>query len=446
MNGSRKLAYSLGNLAISLTYNAFFTYLNFFYVDTLKLPAGLFALGFTLYTLWNAVNDPLAGALSDRTRTRWGRRIPYIALGSLPLAVFFALVWVAPFRGNDPRLFAYFLLIIFLYDGFYTFVALNLVALFPEMYPSLAERAEVSGYRQAFALLGLVLGIALPPILYGTIGWGPMGLLFGLVSAVCLYASLWGSREQAEVQQGEPLRLKEALFGTLANRSFDSFVTSYALVQYAFSLIMAAVPFYAKYVLRLPEQSTSFLLLATIVVAFPMLFFWARVAVRWGPRAAMLGAMGALAVALLPFLVVRTFGTALLATAAVGLGLGGLILLTDVLLADIIDEDELKTGVRREGMYFGMNGFLGRLSGVLQTQTINGVLVLSGYNALLPVEAQPAAVLDGLRALVSVIPMVALGLGALALLFYPLHGRHLARVKGELATLHAHKSARASVK
>lgn len=441
MNRSRKLAYSLGNLAASLTYNAFFTYVNFFYVDTLKLPAGLFALGFTLYTIWNAINDPLAGALSDRTRTRWGRRIPYIALGSLPLAVFFGLVWLAPFRGDDPRLFGYFLIIIFLFDTFYTFVTLNLVALFPEMYPSLAERAEVSGYRQIFGLVGLVLGIALPPILYGSIGWGPMGLLFGLVSAICLYVSLWGSRERAGFQRDEPLPLKEALLGTLSNRSFDSFVVSYILVQYAFSLIMAAIPFYAKYVLHLAAQDTSFLLLATILVAFPMLSFWGRVAVRWGSRTAMLGAMGVLAVSLLPFLVVQDFRSALLATAAVGLGLGGLILLIDVLLADIVDEDEIKTGVRREGMYFGMSGFLGRLSGVLQTQTINGILLFTGYNAALSVDAQPAAVVDGLRALVSVIPMIALGLGAVALLFYPLHGKHLARVKGELATLHARKSA-----
>ncbi|MCZ7574165.1 MAG: MFS transporter [Ardenticatenaceae bacterium] len=442
MNRSRKLAYSLGNLAASLTYNAFFTYVNFFYVDTLKLPACLFALGFTLYTLWNAINDPLAGALSDRTRTRWGRRVPYIALGSLPLAVFFALVWLAPFRGNDPRLFAYFLLIIFLYDGFYTFVTLNLVALFPEMYPSLDERAEVSGYRQVFGLVGLVLGIALPPILYGSFGWEAMGLIFGVVSAGCLYVSLWGSRERPAFQQDEPLRLKAALLGTLANRSFDSFVASYMLVQYAFSLIMAAIPFYAKYVLRLPEQNTSFLLLATILVAFPMLYVWGRAAIRWGTRAAMLGSMGVLAAALLPFLVVRDFRTALLATSAVGLGLGGLILLTDVLLADIVDEDELKTGVRREGMYFGMSGFLGRLSGVLQTQTINGILLYTGYNARLAVDAQPPAVLDGLRALVSLIPMVALGLGTVALLFYPLHGSRLARVKAEMAAVHARKGAR----
>ena len=136
-----------------------------------------------------------------------------------------------------------------------------------------------------------------------------------------------------------------------------------------------------------------------------------------------------LAVLLLPFLLVSDFSTAIIATGGVGLGLGGIILLTDMLLADIIDEDAAKTGRRREGMYYGVNGFLGRLSGVLQTQTINGVLMFTGYNAGLAVEAQPAAVLDGLRLLVSLAPMLALALGIVALIFYPLHGKYLAKIK-----------------
>jgi GPH family glycoside/pentoside/hexuronide:cation symporter len=168
-------------------------------------------------------------------------------------------------------------------------------------------------------------------------------------------------------------------------------------------------------VLRLPERDTSLLLLATILVAFPMLYLWARLAVRWGARAAMLAALAAMIVALSPFLAVRSFQTALLATAAFGVGLGGLILLNDVLLAGVIDEDERTMGYRREGIYFGASGFLGRLSGVLQTQTLNSILILTGYNAALPVEAQPPTVESGLRLLVSVVPMIALGLGAMAL-------------------------------
>jgi GPH family glycoside/pentoside/hexuronide:cation symporter len=429
MNRPRKLAYGLGNVAISLTYNAFFTYVSFFYVDSLRMPAGLFALAFTVYTLWNAINDPLAGALSDRTRTRWGRRIPYIALGSLPLAICFALIWWAPFSGDSPWLLWYFLIVVFLYDGFYTLVSVNQTALFPEMFPDLAQRAEVSGYRQVFALGGLVLGIALPPILYGGIGWGAMGVLFGLVSAVCLYVSLLGCRERPASRQEEPLHLKEALASTLVNRSFATFVTAYVLMQYAFSLLMASIPFYAKYVLRLPEQSTSLMLLATILACFPMLYVWGRVAVRWGVRAAMMAALGVLSVLLLPFLVVQDFTVAVLAMAAVGLGLGGIILLTDMLLADVIDEDAAKTGRRREGMYFGVNGFLGRLSGVLQTQTISGILLFTGYNASLPVEARPPAVAAGIRVMVSLVPMAALALAVVVLIFYPLHGAYLARIR-----------------
>jgi GPH family glycoside/pentoside/hexuronide:cation symporter len=100
-----------------------------------------------------------------------------------------------------------------------------------------------------------------------------------------------------------------------------------------------------------------------------------------------------------------------------------------MLLADVIDEDAAKTGRRREGMYFGVNGFLGRLSGVLQTQTISGILLFTGYNASLPVEAQPPAVAAGIRVMVSLVPMAALALAVVVLIFYPLHGAYLARIR-----------------
>lgn len=440
MSFPRKLAYSSGNLAAVISYQAFVTYVQFFYIDILKLPAMLVAtIGWTIYGIWNAINDPLAGQLSDRTRTRWGRRIPYVAFCTLPLAITFALIWSPPFQvGQTNLLFAWFLISVLLFDGLWTVVALNWTALFPEMFPSLQERAEVSGFRQLFSIIGLLLGVALPPLIYKGLGWWAMGLFFAFVTALFFFITLLGSKEKEEFSREESLPLLTALSATLRNRSFLLFVGVNILIQFTFLILQATVPFYVKYVLRMGEVQISALLATVFVVAMPFLFPWMMVTVRLGARRALMAACLIWAVTLLAFLVVGDFTTALVTMAVAGIGLAGLLLLTDILISDIIDEDELTTGVRREGMYFGINGLLIRFAFVLQGWVMGTVLTVTGYNADLAVQAP--SVITGLRLMMSLIPTAALIGAFIFLVFYPLHGARLAWVKEQVKRLHEEKA------
>jgi GPH family glycoside/pentoside/hexuronide:cation symporter len=197
MRKIRKIAYSFGAIATALSYQAFSTYFVFFYTDVMKLFPWLVSAGMLVYAIWNAVNDPLAGFISDITRTRIGRRIPFIIFGTLPFALCYFLVWTPPVGAAAMALlFLYFLIIINLFDTLYTVVSLNWAALYPEMYPELEERAEVNTYRQVFQIIGFVIGIALPPLIYGALGWGWMGAILGTVIAISLYVSLWGVRRK----------------------------------------------------------------------------------------------------------------------------------------------------------------------------------------------------------------------------------------------------------
>jgi GPH family glycoside/pentoside/hexuronide:cation symporter len=126
-----------------------------------------------IYGIWNAINDPLLGQISDRTRTKRGRRIPYVLWGSLPFALAFMLVWLPTkswFGGDSVKLFIYFIIAVFLYDGLYTLVILNWTAIFPEMYKTQEERTRVSALRQVLGVLGSIIGSVLPPLLYNKIG------------------------------------------------------------------------------------------------------------------------------------------------------------------------------------------------------------------------------------------------------------------------------------
>lgn len=417
--------------------------MQFFYIDVLKLAAGWVGVAMVVYGIWNAFNDPLAGQISDRTRTRWGRRIPYIAFGALPLVLCFILVWTPPFRverGEALWLFAYFFLVIHLFDTAYTFVALNWTALFPEMFPALRQRARVSGLRQLFAIPGLILGMALAPVIYNSLGWVWMGIIFGTITGAFLYVSLWGSWERPEYQQDEPMPFLKALRTTLSGRAFRLFLVVNFCIQFTFVMIPATIPFYVKYVLGLAEAQTSAILGAMFVVVLPCLYLWTKVTQRIGSRRALLVALGIFALTLLPLLAVNSFWETIAVFTSMGVGLAGLLMLTDLLVADVVDEDELRTGVRREGMYYGMNGFIIRFAVSVQSIILTQTLQHSGYSPDL--SAQPGSVLLGLRLLTAAVPFVTLVVALGALRAYPLHGDRLAQIKKRVAELHQEKEAR----
>jgi GPH family glycoside/pentoside/hexuronide:cation symporter len=418
--------YSMGSLSSGLSGQAVSAFAMFYYIDVLHVPAKLIGIAWMAYGIWNAINDPLFGHISDHTRTRWGRRIPYIKFLYLPLALAFVLLWTPPFHGNTTALFYYFFGALFVFDGLFTIVVLNWTALFPEMYTTLQDRTRVSAWRQVLGIVGMILGIALSPMIYGTLGWTAMAVMYGAIIALGFYLSLRGSHEDPKNAAEPGLPLFAALKATYANWSFLSYVIASALIQFTFSLVLAMIPFYSKYVLQIGEAQTSLLLGAIFVTATPLLYVWSRLTARFGAKTAIIATSIVYGAALVPFLFVKTLWQGVATTAAMGLGLAGILLLLDVLISDVIDEDEVRTGRRREGMYFGINGFMIRL-GVSLTGLVSGlVLDRTGYNADLAV--QPPAAVSGLRLLVGALPVAAVALAILLLLAYPLSGARLSKV------------------
>ncbi|GMA56226.1 hypothetical protein GCM10025858_07290 [Alicyclobacillus sacchari] len=149
------------------------------------------------YGVLNALFNLLAGHISDRTNTRWGRRIPYIALCSLPFALSFVLLFSPPSLGHA-GLLCYFFAMTLAFDLSFTFTALNAGALYPEMFVSQRDRAYVSALQQLFGIIGLIAGVALAKSLGQSLGWRTMGLVFGAIGLLSMYVSLYGSFERKE--------------------------------------------------------------------------------------------------------------------------------------------------------------------------------------------------------------------------------------------------------
>jgi GPH family glycoside/pentoside/hexuronide:cation symporter len=422
VNKLKKICYSFGAVATALSYQAFSTYIIFFYVDVLRLKPSLAAIAMLIYGVWNAINDPIAGFISDSTKTRWGRRIPYIFLGSIPFGLAYFLLWAPPVTAmNMTALFWYFLIFICLFDALYTVVVINWASLYPEMYPSLAERAQVNSYRQTFGMIGLVIGIALPPLIYITIGWAKMGAIFGAIIAIAYLVALLGSKENMEYSSEKPLPLKAAISATFRNFPFMTFVASNLLIQYAFTMVLAIIPFYAKYVLSAGALETSMILFSAFVIAIPMMFVWRATSVKYGAKVSYLSAIMIFLFSLVPFLFISGIRAAVVSSGFLGIGLAGIILLSDILISDVIDYDETKTSARREGMYFGVNAFICRFAIALEAASIGFIFNFTKYNPV--IFTQTKAFLLGLRILVAGLPMIALAIAFGIMVYYPLSKR-----------------------
>lgn len=451
------ILYASGSLSVALSYQAFATYIQFLYIDRFGLRALAVGVVWSIYGLWNAINDPLAGYLSDRTRTRWGRRIPWIAGLFLPLSATFYLLWTpsaALLAGPENVLLAYFLVIVLAFDLLWTIVVMNWTALFPEMVPGEQERATVSAWRQIFSVVGLMIGVALPPVLAGAdwSGRERMALMLAIVTALFFALSLLGSRERPH-PAGEPtLPLRAALQTAFQHRDFRAFLGANLALQFVLLMLVAVVPFYTKYVLRLQaplnmagmsvdvELQNSLFLGITFLITLPALPLWARLARRWGAWLALRRACLLSALTLSLFFLPRGFFDGLLAASLFGVVLAGLLMLPDLLIAALVDADELATGTRREGLYFGLNGLVIRFAFTFQGLLVGLVLNATGYvssSAEVLYPAQPAAAIWGIRLLIGGIPAMAALIAYLFLGYYRLHGARLAIVKAAVAERHA---------
>ena len=430
----RKLAYAFGMFGVALSYQAFIGWIQFFYLDVLYLAPLAMSVVWTIYTLWNMVNDPLAGQISDRTRTRWGRRIPWIFALSVPLGISFYLLWAPPqeFVSQGGQLFGalwwYFLGVLLLFDMLWSAITINYTALFPEMYPDQEQRATVSGWRQVFSILAVLIGVSMTVTIAEQIGWARMGMLLGAMTTAAFLISLLGSRERPRAADDTGVPFGKAIRFTWQSKAFLWFLLMNLMVEFTLLVLPAVLPLYAKYALGVSEGiQLSAISGAAFLVAIPSFALWDWAAKRWGTRKSLMAAMALFAGLLLGLLFVQSFAQAIANTALIGIGLAGILMLRDILLADVIDEDSLASGTRREGMFFGMNGFVIRAAFAFQGVMLGGMLAWAGYNPAL--EAQPPDVARGLRVLITLAPMAAMAVGLFALYRYPLHGERLARVK-----------------
>lgn len=429
-----RILYSLSSLGVATPAEAIAGIIAFYIVDVKNLPATWYAAFWFFYTIYNALNNPVLGYLSDRTRSRWGRRLPYILFGGLPYAVAFALLFTVPFDGKDNPvgLLIYFGTAIVIWEGIYTGLATGYYGLLPEMFGSYRERTDVAAKMNIFQTIALVLGAALPPLLAELLGWPGMAAVLAVISVIAIYAGYPAMFERKDLQTDTSFPFSAALKATFLNRSYLTAAGAQAMRFFATGTLQVGILFYLKYSLKVEEGLATVILGIAFVVAMISLYPWRNwVANKLDSRRTLMIANAIMILGIVPMGFSPDITFTYAAAVIIGIGLGGLVLIGDVIVTEIIDEDEVKTGHQRAGMYFGMSGFLITLSGLLVSSVFGLMMPAFGYDTLL--EVQPASVDMGFRLFLTLPTSAGFLLAIVLLWLYPLHGKRMADIKAQLA-------------
>jgi GPH family glycoside/pentoside/hexuronide:cation symporter len=349
------------------------------------LPLGVAGALLFAVRLTEAFDDPLIGYWSDRTRSRLGRRLPFI-LGATPLWALFAFLLFTPPTGAGTALTAAYLFVTLeLFSVFATLSGGPYEALLPEIARTSADRVSVVAFKVYFGALGAGAGLVASGLIIDHLGFQAMALVLAALALVCRYIGMAGVwRRASRTQAPAVIPLRQAIRATLANVHFRYFLPSFVLFQVGYQLVVGVLPYYVNAVLGVEDEGTWVAVLTAIAIggvlaAVPAFARFARrTSTRHVYRRAMLGAallFPALAFAgFLPGLPKEAQIVALMAV--VGVPLAGVYLFPPALTAEIVDYDSTRTGLRREAIYFGSQNFVEKTATSAAPLLLAGVLLL----------------------------------------------------------------------
>jgi len=445
LNFSTKLAFGAGDLGTAITANILAVFLLIFFTNVAGLKPGLAGSILLIGKIWDALSDPVIGVLSDRTHSRWGRRHPWMIIGAIPFGIFFFLQWIVPHFSNDPAanewsLFWYYVVIGLLFHTFYTAVNLPYTALTPELTQDYDERTSLNSYRFAFSIGGSILSLVIVLAILQLVPGQPIqqylliGGICAVISVIPLYWCVLGTRKR--VEETERLRLAttgdseslpyfEQLKIVFSNRPFLYVIGIYLCSWLAVQNTVAVIPYFVKNWMGLTDQDFTKVVIAVQVTGLVMLFAWSAISKRVGKKVVYFMGMSVWIIAEIGlfFLKPGQIGLMYLLAVMAGFGVSTAYLIPWSMIPDVIELDELQTGQRREGIFYGFMVLLQKFALAFGLFLVGQILQQAGFierAAGQPEPIQPQSALWAIRLLIGPVPTVVLLIGLLLAYLYPI--------------------------
>jgi GPH family glycoside/pentoside/hexuronide:cation symporter len=428
-----KLAFGAGDVGPAIASAIMGFFLLYFLTDVARITPAIAGTILLINKIWDSINDPIVGTLSDRIHTRWGRRRPWFLFGAIPFGVSFFLLFLVPPWGDFGK-FWYYLIVSLMLDTAFTVVNVPYTALTPELTKDYDERTSLNSYRFAFSICGGLLAAVLHPVIVNAIkptsgehvGFAVSALIWAILATLPFFFAFWGTYERHTVEETPELSFWAGLKMTFGNRPFRYVAGIYLLSWLVLQTVQTVIIYYLTYWLRRPEL-TPVVILSVQGSALIWLFIWTRVSRTVGKKGVYYRGMFFWIAVLFGLFAVQpewpswvAIGLGLLA----GVGVATAYLIPWSMLPDVIELDELETGQRREGVYYGFFVLLQKLGLALNLFLIGQMLELTGYitpppGTTTPIE-QPASTLFAIRLLVGPLPALVLLAGVYLVYRFPI--------------------------
>jgi len=439
-----KFGFGAGEFSSSIFFTITSFWLMNFLTDEVRLSAALAGTALLVGKIWDAVIDPFIGHFSDHTRSRWGRRRPYLLIFAVPLGAAFVLMFRNPGIADQTGKFIWALFTYVFFCTVYSFTNIPYNSLLPEMTPDYNQRTTISGFKQGFAVIGTLLGAgAAMPIMAlfagRTAGFVGMSAVFGFLAALSLLVTFFSVKEPEFQEKPPGENVVNSLKDVFSNRPYLWLLTAWFTNSTAVAILQTMLIYFYKYILR-DEAGVTLGMITLLLMTMLTIPLWVWITKRIGKKTAYAAGM---TLTLLTVLGVAfagdrlgTGGTLVLMALA-GVGFSSHYVLPWAMAPDTIEFGYARSGVRREGIYYSVWTFVIALGGAFAGFLVGQGLSLSGY---VPDAAQSASSILGIRLLIGPLPVLLILLGNLALFFYPLNRKRYEELQAQIRAMEAAKS------
>jgi GPH family glycoside/pentoside/hexuronide:cation symporter len=420
--------------------NMFFTLIGFWCLKYLTDVVGLAAVwagaAWMIGKFWDAVTDPVMGYVSDRTRSRWGRRRPYLLFGAVPMMLTMGFFFTSPGIDNPFLLTLWAVAALMLLNTAATVINIPYSSLTPELTDDYHERTSLNGYRFGCAIFGTILGAAATLPIVGLfpsqrLGFSVMGFIMGGIMMITTLLTFLGTKEKNTSAHENPT---EGFFSTykavFLNRPFVLLLLTYGLHIMGITFLQSILPYYTEYVYG-REDITPLAMMILLLTAMVFIPVSVLVSKKIGKKRTYRICFAIIASACVVIFAAghilgMNFFLGLMVYAGIGVGFS--YVAPYAMVPDAIEYDAVKSGQRKEGAYYGMWTFVSKLGAALSGFLSGMILSWGGY---VPKAVQSSSAITAIRIVIGPLPGL-IFLGAMALIrFYALDEKAYKRLMGQ---------------